>query len=124
MASPLSKVAGTIGKAMGGVFYPATLSHDTRAAGANDWTPGAVTTTSYVCKALPDTWGAYHLANGLVAATDAKIIVLASTLTIQPQAGDRVTVQGSTYTIVADGGSKPAVETDPAQAVWVCRGRK
>lgn len=124
MASPLSKVAATIGKAMSGVFHIATLARDVRAAGANDWTPGAVTTTEHACKALPDAWSAYHIANGMVAAADARLLILASTIAVTPAAGDRVTVQGATYTIVSDGGSAPAVETDPARAVWVCRGRK
>lgn len=124
MASPLLGLAKTIGGAMAGIFYDATLSRDVATPGPNDWTPGPVVTTSYPCKALPDTWGAYSISGGLVAAQDAKLLVLASTLAVKPTEGDRITVQGVTYTISSDGGSRPAVGTDPAKAVWELRGRK
>lgn len=124
MASPLSGLAKTIGGAMAGVFYDATLTRDVATPGPNAWTPGAMVPTDYPCKVLPDTWGAYSLSGGLVAAQDAKLLVLASTLAVEPKEGDRVTVQGATYTISSDGGSRPAVGTDPARAVWELRARK
>lgn len=124
MTSPLAGLAGIISRAASGVFFDGSLARDARAAGTNDWTPGSTTVTDYACKALVDTWSAYHVTSGLVAAADAKILVLASTLSVEPVVGDRITVRGQTYTIVSDGGSRAAVETDPATAVWVCRGRK
>ncbi len=124
MTSPLANLSGIIGRSASGVFFDASLTRDARAAGANAWTPGAVVSTDHACKALVDTWSSYQVASGLVAAADAKILVLASTLSVEPIVGDRITVRGQTYTIVSYGGSRAAVETDPATAVWVCRGRK
>lgn len=125
MASPLAgSLAKTIGGAFKGLFLDATLSRTSSAAGANDWTPGAATTTDYTCKAIHDKWGAIWLSGGLVAADDVKLLILAASVTVKPMAGDVVTIRGEAFTIVSDGGSKPAVETDPAQAVWTCRARK
>jgi hypothetical protein len=124
VASPIAGLSRTIGGALAGVFFDATLYRDTAAAGTNDWTPGAVTTTSYPCKALADAWSAYQIAGGMVAASDAKVLILAASISIEPQAGDRVTVRGETYTLVSDGGSRPAVMGDPAKALWECRGRR
>ncbi|MFG1413465.1 hypothetical protein V5G24_20355 [Xanthobacter sp. VTT E-85241] len=123
MASPLIGLPKTIGKALSGVFFDAVLARDVAAAGANAWTPGTITTTEYACKGLNDAWSSYQRAGGLVAGADRKILILASTLAVTPQEGDRITIQGATLTLVSDGGSQPAVTTDPATAVWMCRGR-
>lgn len=124
MASPLAGLSRTIGSALSGIFFDAVLYRDAAAAGPNDWTPGAVTTTSYPCKALADAWSAYQISGGMVSANDAKVLILASTLSIEPRAGDRVTVQGEMFTLVTEGGSRPAVMSDPAKALWECRGRR
>ncbi len=123
MANPLLSLPKTIGKAFAGIFFEAVLERDTAAPGPNDWTPGEVTTTEHGCKALIESWSSYQLSGGLVAAGDRKVMILASTIAVEPEAGDRVTARGETFTIVSDGGSMPAVSTDPAKAVWTCRGR-
>lgn len=123
MASPLLTLPKTIGKAFSGIFFAAVLERDTATPGPNDWTPGEVTTVNHSCKALIEAWSSFQLSGGLVAAGDRKVMILASTVAVQPEAGDRITVRGETFTIVSDGGSMPAVSTDPAKAVWICRGR-
>ncbi|MGU3496354.1 hypothetical protein ACLBXM_20120 [Xanthobacteraceae bacterium A53D] len=122
--SILDEVADIVVGAVGeDVFYPATLVREAVAPGPNDWTGGTVTTTEYACTALATRWSAYHRAGGLVAEGDRKVLILAASLPIVPEAGDTITVQDETFALVSDGGSQPAVSTDPARAVWVCRGR-
>lgn len=124
MASPLLGLPKALAKAASFLFFDATLTRETQGAGANAWTPGASTTATYRCKAMVDTWSAFQIAGGMVAAGDLKVLILANTLSVQPQDGDKITVRGETVTLTSAGGSLPAVSTDPAKAVWECRGRK
>jgi hypothetical protein len=126
MASPLSgSLARTLGSALASTFLDATLTRTTAVAGTNPWDPPASTSdTAYSCKAIRDTFGATWLSGGLVDAEDVKIIVLASTLSVTPESGDRITLGGVTWTIVPAGSGKPAVSTDPATATWDLRCRK
>lgn len=124
--SILDDVAGIIADAAGDlVFKDATLTKTTQVAGTNPWDPPASTsTTAYTCKALRDTFGATWLAGGLVDAEDVKVLILADTLSVTPEAGDRITIGSDTWTIVPAGGGNAAVSTDPATACFECRARK
>jgi hypothetical protein len=125
MTSPLAgSLAKTIGGAMAGLFLPATLARTTYAAAENPWDQGTPTTTEYTCRAIHEEWGATWLRDGLVAADEVKVLILASTLTTEPEPGDVITVRGIGFTIVPAGTGKAAVSTDPAKAVWECRARK
>lgn len=125
MTSPLAgSLARTIGTAMGGLFLDATLARTVNAAGANDWTPGTPTTTTYACKAITEAFGSTWLTGGLVDADDVKILVLASSLAFEPQPGDVVTIRGEAFTVVPPGKGKAAVTTDPARAVWELRAKR
>ncbi len=124
--SILDDLPGIISDAAGYlVFKDATLTRTTTVAGANPWDPPASTsTTAYTCKALRDSFGATWLAGGLVAAEDVKIIILADTLSVEPQPGDKIAIGADEWTIVPAGGSAPAVMADPATATWECRAKK
>lgn len=124
--SILDDVAGIIADAAGDlVFKDATLTKTVTVAGANPWDPPASTsTTAYTCKALRDTFGTTWLAGGLVDAEDVKVLILADTLSVTPEAGDRITIGSDTWTLVPAGGGKPAVSVDPANACFECRARK
>ena len=125
MVSPLAgSLAKTVGSAFKGLFLDATLARTTLAAGPNAWTPGSPTTTTYSCKAIHDTWGASWLSQGLVVADEVKLLILASSLAVDPDVGDVVTIRGEAFTISPNVGGKPAVSTDPAKAVWECRAKK
>ena len=110
--SILDDVAGIIADVAGDlVFKDATLTKTT-------------STTTYTCKALRDTFRATWIAGGLVDAEDVKVLVLADTLSVTPEAGDRITIGSDTWTLVPAGGGKAAVGVDPANACFECRARK
>jgi hypothetical protein len=52
----------------------------------------------------------------LVDAKDRKVLILAASLEVTPEPGDRITIQNITFVI-------QNVSTDPATAVGECRGR-
>ena len=108
-------LAKTVGKALGGVFYVATLTRLTPGVGPA-WDPGAPTETAHACKGLVDTYSAYERQNTLIQAGDVKVLLLATSLAITPTAGDKVTIRGVAYNIID-------VSTDPAKAVWVLQAR-
>lgn len=123
--SILDDVAGIIADAAGDlVFKDATLAKTTTTPAVTPYDPPTTSTTAYSCKALRDTFGATWLAGGLVDAEDVKVLILADTLSVTPEAGDRITIGADTWTIVPAGGGKAAVSTDPATACWECRARK
>lgn len=108
-------LARTVGAAMSSLFLDAVLERDGPTTGPSyDPTPGAPQT--FKCKAIVERYSAYHRANSLVGEKDRKVLILANGLAVRPQPGDRVTVSGITFTL-------QEVATDPAEAVWECRGR-
>lgn len=119
MASPLlGPIAAKIGAAFASTFYPATLSRSAREAalGAPSWDVTEETVTDYTCLAIVDTYTNYQKVNGIVSAEDRKVLVLATSLAVRPLPLDRVTINGSVYTV-------HEVSTDPATAVWELRSR-
>jgi len=123
MTSPILGLAKTVGKAFDGVFQDAVLTRETSGDGPA-YDPGEPTTQTYPCKALVESYGAFARGQGLVAATDMKVMILATSLSVQPQPLDKIEIaaQGFTGRVVANGtAGTPAVETDPAKAVWNCR---
>jgi hypothetical protein len=123
MASPFASLAKTLGKAFNGVFFDATLTRDGPATGpAYDPTPGAPTT--YTCKALMESYAAGIRGQGLVGATDVKVMILATSLATDPLPLDRISVPDQKVNgIIApeDAMGVKAVSTDPARAIWNCR---
>jgi hypothetical protein len=119
----LDDIPNLIFSALSEDFREALYEVDTPATGSSVYDPDEPTTSGYSCRALVDDWDKFVRTGGLVAANDVKIMVLAATLSVTPQEGGRITIQGMTYGIVSDGGSQPAVTTDPARAVWTLRGR-
>lgn len=110
------------------VFYDAVLQRDTpgpNSPARNPWDPNpAGDPVSYPCKAIHDEWSANTIGQGLVESSDQKILILSYSLSVEPKAGDRITLKGKTLTIVpANTAGQKAVTTDPAKALWVCRAR-
>lgn len=120
MTSPLlGSIARSIYNGMKGVFYDAVLVRTTPGTPnpSTPYIPATDTTASYACKAIVEQYSDHQIANGLVNASDRKILVLVNSLSVVPQvATDSITVLGTTYKIVAP------VKTDPARAVWEVKG--
>lgn len=118
MTSPLEgRLAKTIGKAMSGLFYDATLSRTTTT-GGSPFDPGGGTTTTvdYTCKAIEDTYSLFEQQNTLIQAGDVKVIVLATTLSVTPTTADKITTRGTERAIIR-------VDRDPAGATWTLQAR-
>lgn len=116
-SSPLSgALAAQIYKGMRKLFLDATLTRDVPGTATDLADPPAPTPTDYSCKAIHDTYSAYHRASGLVNEGDVKIIILVGSLSITPLAGDRITIRGKTFSLVK-------TDTDPALATWECQAR-
>lgn len=98
------------------VFYDAVLTREIPGTGGDPFDPPAPTTVTYGCKAIVEGYSDYFKKNGLVDAKDRKVLVLADSLEVTPEPGDRITVQNITFTVVT-------VATDPATALWEIQGR-
>jgi len=117
MTSPLSgSLARTIGGAMQRLFLPAALARDVPAVGGDPFDPPAPTTAHYSCRAIVEAYSEKFRLDGTVQQNDRKVLILANSITVRPQPNDRITISGITFTVIE-------VSTDPAEAVWTCRGR-
>jgi hypothetical protein len=125
VTSPLvSSIAQTIGKAMAPIFLDATLTRDVPGTIVDPADPPAPTQATFSFKGIEQEYGSMDRAQGLVGETDIQILILASTLSVDPRPLDRLTIRGRTVTIVAGGtGGMPPVKSDPARATWHCRCR-
>jgi hypothetical protein len=109
MTSPLAgSLARTIGKALAPVFLPATLTRGS---------------TLYPCRGIYEQWGKASGAGGVITNPDVKALLLANSLAVEPNAGDVVSLQGTTFVVVSNIDTKPAVSTDPARATWSLLGK-
>lgn len=116
-------LAGVFAAGFAWMYADAVYTAETPGTGGSAWDPGATVPKDYPCKAQRDEWGAYERQGGLVSAKDWKVLVLTQTLEVEPVEGGRITINGVTLTIVSDGGSAPAVSSDPASGAWVLRCR-
>lgn len=118
MVSPLeSALAKTVGKAMRGLFMDAVLTRDVvpDSPAFDPFDPPAPVPVEYQCKAIVEAYADKFRLEGLVAANERKVLILATSLSVRPQPQDRVTIRGITFTITD-------VKTDPAEAVFECKG--
>lgn len=116
MASPLSgSLASAVYGAMKGLFLDAALMRSSTS-GGTDYEPGAQSESSYPCKAIVEKYSNHFRDAGLVDQNDRKVLILTKSLSVVPRQGDRVVISGVTFTAIE-------VQTDPATAVWVIRGR-
>lgn len=125
MASPLlGSIANTIGNAMAGLFLDATLTRDVPGVATDPADPPAPTPVVYTCKAIEENYSAGLRGQGLVDARDIQVLILANSISVEPQPLDRITIRSRAVTIVpADAAGMKAVQSDPARATWLCRCR-
>lgn len=125
MVSFLSgSLARTLGRAIGPKLLDATLTRDVAGTSTDPADPVLPTTATYSCKAMEQEFSAGLRASGMVGVTDVEVLIMASTLSTDPQPKDRITIRGRTLGIVGgdSNGLKP-VRSDPARATWLCRCR-
>lgn len=123
MPNPLDTVAKTLAKSAGFVFYDAVLTRDEIPDSPGEsFDPATPVPVEYPCKALDTQFSAGLRGQGLVDATDVKVLILKYTLGTDPLPGDRIAVRSFAGSIVPENASgQKAVTIDPAQAMWVCR---
>jgi hypothetical protein len=112
----LDSLPATINSAFKNLFYDAVMTVDVPQDSPDPADPLPPVPTPFACKAIVEAYSDYFRKNGLVDAKDRKVLILAKSVAVKPAAGNRVTIQGITFTI-------QEVSTDPATAVWECRGQ-
>lgn len=115
MTTPLAgSLAKTVGRAFASTFFPAVL------------TRGQAT---YRCKAIFTEYSTGQAAEGVLTGNDCTVLVLATTLAVEPVSGDMITITGArfaqsqSFVVLSLIPGKPAVVGDPAGATWTLRGR-
>ncbi len=113
-------IAGQINKALGPLVFDQILIKVTEARDPVDPTLMVPTDTPSDCKGFIDVFKDDQVDGTLVLRSDHKIVILGASLPsdIVPLPGDRITAEGSTFTIVENG-----VKRDPAGATYECQSR-
>ncbi len=119
MASPLLSLAATIHGALKGVFLDAVLTREVVSAGPDAADPPAPVPVPYPCKAIRDNYSRSDRADSSILSGDAKILILAKSLSVDPKKDDIVTItgQGAGFLVIE-------FTIDPANACWVIQGRQ
>ena len=76
-----------------------------------------VTWAPHACRGWRDQFTQDTVDGTLIRATDARVMIIAGSLAIEPTTSDRVTVNGVTYTVIV------GVKRDPAGATWELQAR-
>jgi hypothetical protein len=76
----------------------------------------AATPADYPLEGFRDTYSAYTRAAAGIPDTDAKLVILARSVSVRPQQGDRIWLCDAWWQI------KGVPETDPATATYSCQG--
>ncbi len=114
------EIAAIVYGAFKDIFLDAVLTRDTPSTNSPDvdrFDPPLPTSTTYACKAIVEMYSQRLRQDGLIKANERKVLILANSISVTPEPDDRITIRGITFTICKDG-----VGTDPALAVWECRG--
>lgn len=117
------ELAGIIGEALTGadltyeLVIPRTTAPE-RPPGWPTWQPWEpeTETVEHRCQGFVDTYSEFLIASGAVNAGDVKIVIVQSTLEIEPQTTDIIIARGKTYTVLA-------IAEDPARATLEVRAK-
>lgn len=118
MSILLGDLAQTVADALtsAGIPFAVTITRDVAQDSPDPADPLPPVTTSYDGNGFIDDWDASYLASGLVERADVKIVIIATSIAIVPDTGDRVTVRGKTYSVLN-------VSADPALATYTLQAR-
>lgn len=107
-------IAKQVGKLLGPQVKPATLIKVTN--GVRTTASGGThpTTTSYAARGFVEGLAAVDIDGTLITRTDVKVCLLAATIAggQKPSNGDKVTIEGTTYTVLA------LLDRDPDAAMY------
>lgn len=113
------ELAATISEALIDANIPFDITINRTVPGEPDpetpWIPGEPTVTAYSCKGFIENYREDFIAGGVVQSDDVKVVVLATTLSIDPDLSDTVTARGITYSIISIS-PDPAIATIALQA--------
>jgi hypothetical protein len=111
------ELAATIGDALldAGIPFAITVTRSTPGDGPA-YDPGPPVLTDYACQGFIDTYATQPNDGTSIQVGDVKAVIVASTLAIEPKAGDTVTAHGKTRTVIG-------VSTDPATALYELQAR-
>ena len=88
----------------------------TRAGGSGGWEEERPAVETYPCKAMLGTYTDHLRAVAGIPDTDAKLLIVGTSIAVDPLKGDTVTIGGRDWALIA-------VKTDPARAMWTCQVR-
>ena len=120
-------IAAIVDKAMSASLLPATLTHITPGTRGADSTAGTQPTeTTHAARGIVDEYSRGEIASTsdrtdgtMIVFGDKKILLIGDSIspTAEPESGDRIEIEGSTYSIIHVG-------RDPAKATYVCQSRR
>ena len=76
--------------------------------------PTSNTFTTYTFNGMVDTYNAVYRAQAQIPETDVKVLIIAGSLSVDPQRDDQVKIRSTWYQL-------RSAETDPARAAWECQ---
>lgn len=116
-------LAQIIGDALTGadLTYELVIPRTTREPRPPDWPTwqhweGETVTVHHSCQGFVDTYSEFLIASGVVQAGDVKIVIVQTTLQIEPKLTDVIIARGKTYTIID-------MSEDPARATLEVKAR-
>jgi hypothetical protein len=99
-----------------GIPFAVTITRDVPQDSPDPADPLPPISTDFACNGFIDDWDASYLASSLVERGDVKVVIIATSIAIVPDTGDRVTVRGKTYSVLN-------VSADPALATYTLQAR-
>lgn len=94
-------------------FSAATL---TRHTGGGGWDGGSAVVAAHPCMAMVEAYSDHLRAVADIPGTDVKLMIVGTSVSVDPIKGDTVTLGGRDYGLIH-------VATDPARAMWTCQAR-
>lgn len=113
-------IAAIVDKAMSAGLLPVTLTHITPGTRGADSTAGTQPTeTTHAARGIVDDYSRGEIDGTMIVFGDKKILLIGDSIspTAEPESGDRIEIEGSTYSIIH-------VKRDPAKATYVCQSRR
>lgn len=105
---------------IGGVFEDTSLFFAeaalTRSAAGGGWNDAPGSAQKYACKAMISAYSDHLRAVAGIPDTDVKMMIVGTSIEVDPLKGDTVTVGGRSWSLIR-------VDTDPARAMWTCQAR-